>query len=260
MLAPALATMLWCSPPTRSRPLPIWTAALRGRSADLRPARYRRLHVHQRHRAGAGQRRVGVTARRRPSWPAASRPPAPTSPRQLRRDAEGATKARSRIEVVPGASSEAMRCWSAAPSPGTTCSSARCRRGPELGPRAGRDGYHQRGFEPDRLDVAINGVRVCIDGTGGAAATGRSHRAGVHDHGRISRRARPPPRLDRPTCPSLRRRELGVLAREDHPDAAHHRPRRPPGARPGGHPGRRPALVGPLPAGRSSSSSTAATR
>ena len=38
------------------------------------------------------------------------------------------------------------------------------RPGSQLGTGPGRDRHHRRGFEPDRIDVAFNGVEVCRDG------------------------------------------------------------------------------------------------
>ena len=66
MLAPALATMLAVLTTDADLPAAELDAALREAVArHVRPAGHRRLHVHQRHRAAARQRRVRRPARRR---------------------------------------------------------------------------------------------------------------------------------------------------------------------------------------------------
>ena len=190
--------------------------AARGDGRDLRPARLRRLHVDQRHRAAAA-----------PAAPPASTPDAgrarrgactrsaPTSPRSSLADAEGATQGRSRIEVV--------RAPPARPTPSTVGRGGRPqqpaqvrdpRRGPQLGPGPVRaSAPRDAAFEPERLAVAHQrrlGLprrrrrRGPRQGRPVAAATSRSRvdlaagdARGDHLDQRPDRRVRP--------------RELGVL-------------------------------------------------
>ena len=94
--------------------------------------------------------------------------------RQLLADAEGATKEVA-IEVRRRGRPRPTRSRSAGRSPATTCSSARCSATTPTG--AGcwpRSAPPPAAFEPDALDVAINGVAVC---RGGAAAADRAIRS-----------------------------------------------------------------------------------
>ena len=70
MLAPALATMLVVVTTDAVVTAEQADQALRAATgAVVRPHRLRRLHEHQRHRAAAGQRRVGRHAGRRDASP-----------------------------------------------------------------------------------------------------------------------------------------------------------------------------------------------
>ena len=91
MLAPNLATMLV----VLTTDADVDRRHLRPRAAardrrDLRPARLRRLHVDQRHRAADGQRRLRGHRRPRRTSPRRSTGPATDLAKQLLADAEGA--------------------------------------------------------------------------------------------------------------------------------------------------------------------------
>ena len=163
------------SPPTPCVDAEALDAALRDADpGHLRPGRLRRLHVHQRHRAAAGLRRLRRRARpqeefdrrghrglRRPG-PAAARatPRAPTKDIaiEVRRRGQRGRRRRGRPRRRPQQPVQ------------DRASSARTPTGAGSWPRsAPRDAA----FEPDRLDVAINGVWVC---RGGAAGDDRATR------------------------------------------------------------------------------------
>ncbi len=85
--------------------------------------------------------------------------------RQLIGDAEGASKD-IKVEVVNAASEADASRW-AAPSPATTSSSAPSTARTQLGRVLSAIGTTGAVFEPDRLNVAINGVWVCKNGSVG---------------------------------------------------------------------------------------------
>ena len=245
-----------CSPPTRSPARRARRGAARGHPADLRPDRLRRLHVHQRHRAAAGQRRLRPRARRGRADRGRHRGlPRPGPAADRRRGGRHQARPRSR--------------WSA-PRPRTTRSrsaaavarnnlvkTALFGNDPNWGRILAAVGTTAAAFEPDAVDVAVNGVWVC---RGGAAAEDRSKvdlsgravtiRIDLHagdDDGDD---------LDQRPVPRVRARELGVLdmtvdARRTHRDT---RPAQ------GRDAHRGAALAGALRRRPPSSSSTAATR
>ena len=169
MLAPGLATMLVRrSPPTPSSTPPTLDAALRAATRhDLRPGRLRRLHVHQRHRAAAGQRRV---RRRRPTHAELAaavdrglRRPGPAAGRRRRGRDQG-----HRDRGASARRPRTTRSRSAARSPAATCSSARSTaRTPTGAAILAAVGTTAAAFDPTTLDVAINGVWVCRGGAPG---------------------------------------------------------------------------------------------
>ena len=157
-----------CSPPTRSPTPTTLDAALRAATAaDVRPDRLRRLHVHQRHRAAAGQRRVAASTPTPEELTAAVTAVCHDLAQQLIADAEGATKdiaievrrrgergrrGRGRPRRRPQQPGQDARC------------SATTRTGAGSSPRSAPP---TAAFEPDELDVAINGVWVCRGGAAG---------------------------------------------------------------------------------------------
>ena len=174
MLAPQLATMLVVLTTDAVVPAADLDTALRGRDpGHLRPARLRRLHVHQRHRDGDGQRRqrdhpVAAGLHRgadpglhRPGHAAArATPRAPT------------TRSRSRCSTPPP---RTTRSRSAAASPAATCSrprsSARTPTGAGCWPASAPP---SAAFDPADLDVAMNGVWVCQQSDAGTPTRPRS--------------------------------------------------------------------------------------
>ena len=173
MLAPGLATMLVRGHHRRRRsPAAALDAALRAADrAHLRPGRLRRLHVDQRHRAAAGRGASGIA-------PEAGRLRRGRPRGGLRRP--GPAAARRRRGRRPRTSPSR---WSAPPPRTTRSRSARsvarnnlfkCAifgEDPNWGRVLAAVGTTSAAFDPRRLDVAINGVRVCRDG---AAAEDRS--------------------------------------------------------------------------------------
>ena len=171
--APACSRRAWrpcssCSPPTRSPTPTSLDGALRAATArDLRPGRLRRLHVHQRHRAAAGQRRLRRRSRAPPqldrrgdaglrragprSWSPTPRAPARTS--------------RSRWSARPTRTTPSR---SAGRSPAATCSSARCTaRTPTGAGSSPRSAPPPRRSSRTTSTSPINGVWVCRDGAAG---------------------------------------------------------------------------------------------
>ena len=96
-----------------------------GHPGHLRPARLRRCDEHQRHRAAARQRRQRGRPRRRGLRRRRPRSSAPTSPRQLLADAEGASK---EIEITVRHAATEDEAVDVGPhdQPATTCCCARC--------------------------------------------------------------------------------------------------------------------------------------
>ena len=237
------------------------------RAADrrhLRPARRRRLHVHQRHRAAAGLRRLG----RRPDpaeFTAARDRGLPRPRQQLQADAEGVTK-RDHGRGSP------------APPPRTTRSTvARTVARDNLvktaifgatptGAASLRRGRHARRPTSSRTGSTspINGVLLC---RGGVAAGGprrrRTCRAGRCSSRSSSALGDAAPRTSSPpTCrtPTSRRT---VPTPHDAPDQPPLRTTRRPAWRTpaeGGRARRGAALAAAVPRRASSWSSTAATR
>ena len=216
--------------------------AARGDRADLRPGRLRRLHVHQRHGPAAGQRRVRPDARRRPTSPPRSSRSVPTCAGSCSADAEGSTKDVT-VEVT-GAASEADAVEvGRAVARSNLLKCALFGNDPNWGRVLAAVGTTAAAFEPDALDVAINGVQVCRGGGAGEPRdqvdlSGRAVHILVDLHAGASRRPRSGPTTSPwPTCTRTRR------TRHDH-----HRDPRPAGrAGQGGHPGRGAALAGPFP-------------
>ena len=210
-----------CSPPTRSPTPPTLDAALRAATrVTLRPDRLRRLHVHQRHRAAAGQRRV---RRRRPQpseLTAAVTAVCRDLAQQLLADAEGATKDIA-IEVVR----RRQRGRRGRGRPGGRPQQPGQDRAVRRTTRTGAGSWPRSAppaaaFDPDELDVAINGVWICRDGGAGEdrSKVDLSGRA-VRIVDRPARRRRDRDHLDqrpvaRPTSTRTRR-------------TRHERPRRP---------------------------------
>ena len=147
--------------------------AARGHRGHLRPARLRRLHVHQRHRAAAGLRRLRESTPTRPSSTPRSTPSAPTWPRSC--------------WPTPRAPPRRSPSRSPAPPPRTTrvevgravarnnlVKTRALRRRPNWGRVLAAVGTTGAVFEPDRLDVAINGVWICRAGAGAPRTAPRS--------------------------------------------------------------------------------------
>ena len=173
MLAPALATML-CVVTTDAvadaadaRP----RAARRDR-ADLRPGRLRRLHVDQRHRAAAGERRVRASRRARPSSPRRSLAVCADLARQLIADAEGASKEIA-IEVLGAATEDEAVEVARAVSRSNLLKCALHGEDPNWGRVLAAVGTTAAAFDPLTLDVAINGVWVCRDSAPARTGDGR---------------------------------------------------------------------------------------
>ena len=186
---PALATMLVVLTTDAVADAGTLDAALRAATArDLRPDRLRRLHVHQRHRAAAGQRRLGRHARTRPSCRAAVTAVCADLARQLHRRRRGRQQGhrdRRRGRRAP----RTTRSRSPGRSPATTCSSARStartRTGAGSWPRSARPTAL---FEPDAC-------RRGASTASGSAATGP-----------------PATTASRSTCPAARSRSPSTCA------------------------------------------------
>ena len=142
----------------------------------------------------------GRSPRSAPTWPASCS----ATPRARRSTSPSRSSARR---------ARPTRSRSAAAWRGTTCSSA---RSPGSDPNWGRVlsavGTTDAVFDPDRLNVAMNGVWVCRAARAGRRPVqGRPQRQGRHDHrrpvGRAAQRGHPHHRPDR----GLRARELGLL-------------------------------------------------
>ena len=145
-------------PPTT--PCCCWPAAPPGVSPDRRPSFDRGGHE-----------------RPAPTWPAAAR-------RRRGRD-QG-----DRHRGAPARRARTTRSRSAAPSPATTWSRrALFGNDPNWGRILAAVGTTAAAFEPDALDVAINGVWVCRGGAAGEdRVQGRPDRAGRAHPGRPARR------------------------------------------------------------------------
>ena len=167
MLAPALATML-CVLTTDAdadRGRARHGAALGGRG-DLRPARLRRLHVHQRHGAAAGQRgqrRCGPTNE---EFTETLTDVCADLARQLTADAEGAQKMIT-IEVVGAASEDDAVDGGPGRGPEQPGQVRDHGEDPNWGRILAAVGTTDAIFDPDRLNVAVNGVWVCRHGAAG---------------------------------------------------------------------------------------------
>ena len=151
----------------RRRPEPgrAGPGAARGDPGHLRPAGHRRLHVHQRHRAAAGQRRRRNLARRG-RFAAVLTEVCTDLARQLQADAEGASKLIA-VEVV-GAASEADAVTAGrAVARSNLLKCAIAGEDPNWGRVLSAVGTTDAAFEPERLSVAINGVWVCRNGCAG---------------------------------------------------------------------------------------------
>ena len=140
--------------------------------------------------------------------------------RQLIADAEGASKTSpSRSSARPTRTTPSTR---PGPSPAATCSSApstaRTRTGAGCSPRSAPP---TPTFEPDRLDVAINGVWVCRDG---AAAEDRDQGRPVRPRGHASSSTSPPGTPRRRSGPTTSPPPTSTRTRRTRHERAH-RPR-----------------------------------
>jgi glutamate N-acetyltransferase/amino-acid N-acetyltransferase len=145
---------------------------LRGRHRPLlRPGRHRRLHEHQRHGAAArAAARAGVAPSGRAAVGRAA-PSATTWRQQMVRDAEGASKDIA-VEVVgPPPSTTPSRPRAVGRSNLLKC--ALHGHDPNWGRVLAAVGTTPAAFEPDELDVAINGVQVCRGRRAGRPARAR---------------------------------------------------------------------------------------
>ena len=213
MLAPVLATMLVVLTTDADVPPDVLDAVLRDATRrHLRPGRLRRLHVHQRHRGAAGLRRLRRRARPRPSSRAGLTEVCAELARRLIGDAEGASNDIA-IEVVSAASERGRGKSSAAPSPAPT--SSRCAifgKDPNWGRVLSAVGTTDAAFEPDQLNVAINGVWMCRNGSIGDDRATRGPR---------------PARGHRRHRPAGRRRRGHDLHQRPHRDYVHENARTP---------------------------------
>ncbi len=155
------------SPPTPTSTAHVLDKALRAATRyDLRPGRLRRLHVHQRHRAAARLRRLRRHPGARRSSPRPYAPSATTSPGSSSATPRAPARTSGSRWSTPRPRTTPSR-W-AAPSPATTSSSApstaRTPTGAGCSPPSAPP---SAAFEPDRLNVAINGVWVCKNGSVG---------------------------------------------------------------------------------------------
>ncbi len=199
----------------------------------LRPGRLRRLHVDQRHRAAAGQR----GERRDPGPRRAARRrdgrlrrPGPAAGRRRRGRDQGHRHRGGRRRR------RGRRAWR---SPGRSRRSnlLKCAlygHDPNWGRVLAAVGTTRAAFEPDAVDVAINGVQVCRGGAPGddrdqVDLSGRE----VHDRRRPARRPRHRDALDQRPDRRVRPRELGVLdvSTAPRPGGTWRCPRPPPSSR-----------------------------
>ena len=131
--------------------------------------------------------------------------------RQLQRDAEGASKFVT-IEVVGAASEADAVTVGRSVARNNLLKCALAGSDPNWGRVLSAIGTTDAVFDPDRLNVAMNGVWVCRGGArGGRPVQGQPQRQGRHHHrrpvGRAAQRGHPHHRPDR----GVRARELGVL-------------------------------------------------
>ena len=131
--------------------------------------------------------------------------------RQLQRDAEGASKYVT-IEVVGAASEADAVTVGRSVARNNLLKCALAGSDPNWGRVLSAVGTTDAVFDPDRLNVAMNGIWVCRARRGRRRPVqGRPHGQGHHDHrrpvGRTAQRRHPHHRPDR----SLRARELGLL-------------------------------------------------
>ena len=164
MIAPSMATMLSVlttdavvdAARPRRRPA-------RGRPRELRPARHRRLDVHQRHRAAA---RLGCVRRRRPiaeAFTAAVTAVCRDLARQMQADAEGVTK-RITVRVTGAATEDDAVTVARTVARDSLVKTALFGSDPNWGRVAAAVGYADAAVDPDRLDITINGVLLCRGG------------------------------------------------------------------------------------------------
>jgi hypothetical protein len=164
MLAPGLATMLVVLTTDADVEADVLDKALRGRHpGHLRPGRLRRLHVHQRHRAAARLRRLPSHPGVRRSSPRPSRAVCDDLGQQLIRDAEGASKD-IKVEVVNAASEDDAVEVGRSIARNNLLKCAIHGEDPNWGRVLSAIGTTKAAFEPDQLNVAINGVWVCKNG------------------------------------------------------------------------------------------------
>ena len=248
MLAPGLATMLCVITTDAVVDAATLDAALRAATRlDLRPPRRRRLHVDQRHRAAAGQRRLRHDAGgrrlrrghrrgvRRPGLRSCS--PTPRAPPRRSRSRSAAPRPRpTRVEVGRAiARNNLLKC-------------ALFGNDPNWGRVLAAIGTTGAAFDPDELDVAINGVMVCRAGAAGDdRSDGRPHRPRRAHRRRPARRRPTRDGLDQRPLPRLRRRELGVLVMTTEASCSPCRPSAVPHDRADRGPGQGGVLVDALP-------------
>ena len=168
MLAPGLATMLCVITTDAVVDAETADAALRTATRrDVRPRRLRRLHVDLRHGHAAGLGRQPRDPGPRGLHRRRSRRSAASSPAPLVADAEGATH--DIAVTVMGAETAGRRARRRpCRDPLQPVQGRHVRQRPQLGPGArARSGPCRRAsppFDPDQLDVTINGVQVCKAG------------------------------------------------------------------------------------------------
>ena len=160
MLAPQLATMLVVittdAVVRRGRPRP---GAPRGHPGQLRPPRLRRLHVHQRHRHRAGQRRQrrhpAAAGLRRRAHQALHRPGDAAAA-----DAEGADHDIAITTLNAASEDDAVEVGRSV-ARSNLFKAAVFGKDPNWGRVLASIGTTQAAFDPADLDVAMNGVWVC---------------------------------------------------------------------------------------------------
>ena len=174
--------------------------AARGHPGHLRPGRLRRLHVHQRHGAAAGQRRVRRSSRRTAELTAAVTAACHDLAQQLLADAEGATKEIA-IEVVGAATEDDAVEVGRSVARNNLVKTRAVRQRPQLGPDPRRGRHHRRRLRAGRAGRGGQ-RRLGLPGRRGrrGPVQGRPDRPGRDHPDRPARRRRRPPRSGPTTC------------------------------------------------------------